>query len=166
MPYKDRAKQNAFNKERCARRRQEWIGRLGGKCVECSDVGQLRFDHIDPSKKTDHRIWSWSDERIAQELKKCQLLCVECHKKKTSAENTKPLIHGTVAGYRTKRCRCEKCRSAHRKHQEEWRLRRSSTVERPAHNGEVVGSIPTAATKDPPAAWTDDSKSLRYGSTP
>ena len=61
-------------------------------CCQCgeSDPIVLDFDHIDPMTKTDtisnlvHRDASWL--RIETELKKCQVLCANCHRRKTAGE--------------------------------------------------------------------------------
>ena len=60
---------------------------LGGKCVSCgiTDHRLLDFDHIDPVTKTMlisqslHR----SYELLLEEIKKCQLLCPNCHRLRT-----------------------------------------------------------------------------------
>jgi 5-methylcytosine-specific restriction endonuclease McrA len=60
---------------------------LGGQCVKCgiTDYRLLDFDHIDPmTKKMNistklHLPW----EVLLVEIKKCQLLCPNCHRLKT-----------------------------------------------------------------------------------
>ncbi len=58
---------------------------LGGKCQRCGWQGHLaayEFHHIDPSRKdfalgnVSHKRW----ELILNELKKCELLCSNCHR--------------------------------------------------------------------------------------
>jgi len=62
--------------------------KLGGKCVSCGTNCNLEFDHIDDSKK----IYNVSNavrntrEVFWNEVEKCQLLCVKCHNKKTTAQ--------------------------------------------------------------------------------
>lgn len=61
-------------------------------CTVCSesDIRVLEFDHIDPSTKcfgisvgiTDGRPW----DDILHEIEKCQILCANCHKKRTAAQ--------------------------------------------------------------------------------
>ena len=58
----------------------------GGKCIKCGynkypEV--LEFHHIDPSKKdfnvsSKGHCRSW--ERVSEEIKKCILLCANCHR--------------------------------------------------------------------------------------
>jgi hypothetical protein len=61
------------------------INYLGGKCVQCGDnnIFHLTFHHIDKNNKdyeiTDIRNRRWS--LIKTEIKKCELLCENCHKK-------------------------------------------------------------------------------------
>jgi 5-methylcytosine-specific restriction endonuclease McrA len=64
---------------------------MGGRCSECGrdDPGQLQFDHVDPEMKevdVSDLLNTGIPERIAKEVLKCQLLCVNCHKEKTRAE--------------------------------------------------------------------------------
>lgn len=82
------------------------------KCVRCSSTEQLELDHIDPAQKIDHRIWSWSLERQAEEIAKCQVLCRACHAAKSMAElGLVPTPHGYVR-YDRYGCRCEICKAA------------------------------------------------------
>lgn len=71
--------------------RAEWLVEHG-PCVKCGSKKELQVDHIDPEDKVTHRVWSWSKARREVELAKCQVLCHECHKKKTAKQN----------GYKTK----------------------------------------------------------------
>lgn len=65
--------------------RLKYIELLGGKCEKCGydDVSGLDFHHQDPSIKE----WGISyllnktDKRIEEEIKKCILLCSNCHRK-------------------------------------------------------------------------------------
>tara|TARA_Y100000593_G_scaffold90405_1_gene176766 strand:- start:4201 stop:4629 length:429 start_codon:yes stop_codon:yes gene_type:complete len=56
----------------------------GKSCARCGSTDRMELDHIDPSKKVHHAIWSWSKVRRREELSKCQVLCHECHSAKTS----------------------------------------------------------------------------------
>ena len=88
----------------------------GKSCVKCGADEALELDHIDPETKIGHSIWSWSKKRREDELLKCQVLCHDCHAEKTKEDLrkmfTKPIEHGTAAGYEHKGCRCELCRNA------------------------------------------------------
>ena len=109
MSYKDKKKQNAFQNTWLQKRRLEWIDSQGGKCVKCGSVERLEVDHIERAGKTTHRIWSFSEKRRKEELKKCQVLCYYCHKQKTISEFKKPLVHGTNNGYNKHKCKCFEC---------------------------------------------------------
>jgi len=64
---------------------------LGGKCVVCGTTKRLEFDHIDRTTKK-YTIASRVHQDftiLKEELDKCQLLCVDCHKVKTKSERTK-----------------------------------------------------------------------------
>jgi hypothetical protein len=93
------------------RRRAEWLA-ANGPCVQCGSADQLEVDHIDRGEKLSHRIWSWTPARRDAELAKCQVLCAECHREKTAAENRREIPHGTRSCYVHRRCRCESCRRA------------------------------------------------------
>lgn len=78
--------------KRAKQRRIKFLKELGSKCIKCSydeSSFALDFDHIDPTQK-EHDIsdiWWWADEaRIRRELRKCQILCANCHRVKTAKE--------------------------------------------------------------------------------
>mgnify|MGYP001588320722 FL=1 len=90
---------------------------LGGKCILCGSGDSLEIDHIDWRTKL-HTISSYTNrswEIFLEELKKCQLLCSECHKDKTrkdlceqkTGERVQP--HGTQWKYVKYGCRCDEC---------------------------------------------------------
>ena len=60
-------------------------------CVDCgeSDPVLLEFDHTNPDEKefdvSDVSRWSW--KRTIIEMRKCEIRCVKCHRKKTAREN-------------------------------------------------------------------------------
>jgi 5-methylcytosine-specific restriction endonuclease McrA len=90
MPYKDPAKQRAFQLEWIHVRRREWI-EANGPCRKCGSPERLECDHVDPSAKamSPRALWSLATDnpvRVA-ELAKCQVLCYECHSEKTRREN-------------------------------------------------------------------------------
>lgn len=87
-------------------------------CVRCGSTENLHLDHIDPNDKATHRIWHWSQERRDVELAKCQVLCQQCHMRK-SVEVDWPMLRGYdrtshgLAGYR-RGCKCAVCRAGER----------------------------------------------------
>lgn len=88
MGYTGDAKRE-YQRQWVAERRLKGLNLLGGKCVQCGSSEKLEVDHKDPSSKISHRIWSWSWQRIEDELSKCQLLCRACHIRKTEPEHPK-----------------------------------------------------------------------------
>ncbi len=118
-------KKREYDKQWMAKRRRSWIA-IHGPCQHCDSFLALEVDHIDPKKKSMHpsAIWSRAKKIRERELKKCQVLCKKCHKKKTIAELTHPLKHGTRTGY-TKGCRCDKCREAAVTAVQVWRKKNS-----------------------------------------
>lgn len=75
---------NRYTKELAAKKRKRAVNSAGGKCTNCgyNDYScALDFHHLDPGIKdpkfNNFPGWSWS--RIEKELKKCILLCKNCH---------------------------------------------------------------------------------------
>jgi hypothetical protein len=92
-------------------------------------------DHVDPSTKVNHVIWSWSENRRLAELAKCQVLCHDCHVKKTIAQSLPQSVHGKLHMYRKHGCRCNECikayevdKAAKRLWMMELRKRRKSSI--------------------------------------
>lgn len=83
MPSNDYMRE--YMKTRWQKRRASAILQLGGKCVNCGSVDDLEFDHKDSSEKKFYisRMSSCSEAKWQEELAKCQLLCHDCHMKKT-----------------------------------------------------------------------------------
>lgn len=118
-------KKREYQREWCRKNRAAFMA--GKSCVKCGATESLEVDHIDPSTKIHHAIWSWSAERRAAELAKCQVLCTECHKAKTKADRPIP-PHGTISRYgKNHKCRCDLCRKANA---ERAALNRAKKIER------------------------------------
>lgn len=114
-------RERAYRKIR--ERRALWLAE-NGPCVICSSSMKLEVDHVDPSQKVSHNVWSWSEERRAKELAKCQVLCERCHKEKTKREKQAVLRHGTDTMYSRYKCRCDKCKVARAEKKATTRRRR------------------------------------------
>lgn len=114
----------AYNIRRYHKKFAECIQILGGKCNKCGVARVLQLDHVDPSTKSfdisgKMLVFSWT--RILDELRKCQLLCVTCHKEKTIAEQS--VEHGGgVSGKRN--CKCDLCRTLKNSYMLEYKRRR------------------------------------------
>lgn len=102
MPYKDLEKQKEAQKrsyikraksrkadherklERRKLRKLELFSDLGG-CLNCgeTDIACLDFHHTDPSKKDMgmNELLKQKSEKYLEELKKCIILCSNCHRK-------------------------------------------------------------------------------------
>ena len=122
MPYKDQTSEKArrakveaqtryrkrnqdkvnatVNKLR-ARKKQQLLEHLGGKCVGCGTDKDLQFDHLvraDKSFTIGGNLNRKMDVLIA-EADKCQLLCKNCHQLKTVCYND---YDSLAEGYRVK----------------------------------------------------------------
>jgi len=111
---------------RYRRKRKEAIALLGGKCAACGSTTKLEFDHIDIRTKSFNisKAWSYSKARLDAELAKCQLLCSECHDKKTLADlgvTSAKGKHGTLSSYRY--CKCVLCKKAKADYMREYNKR-------------------------------------------
>ena len=96
MPYKDperrrEVKRNYARKNRATisrnsritnRNRKAYLVALaGGKCIKCGYSKSLRvlqFHHINPDEK-DSNVSQLRTEKAVEEIKKCILLCANCH---------------------------------------------------------------------------------------
>lgn len=84
--FKDRSKQLAYlheynkkyQKERYEKRKIELMNSLGGKCARCGAQHNLEFHHVDKATKEFSIMRRWKED-VSEELKKCVLLCHECH---------------------------------------------------------------------------------------
>lgn len=119
MPYKDPEQKREYMRRWMAARRAAWL-KEHGPCVECGSSEDLQVDHIDRTLKVSHKVWSWSEVRRNEELAKCQVLCWECHKKKTNVDLER-FQHGTQNMYSKQHCRCSLCTAAHRESMRTWR---------------------------------------------
>ena len=71
-----------YGKKIHRRRRAEALAYLGGKCQECGNADQrvLQFAHRDPATKSSEVCsLGKSEARFWEEVKKCDLLCANCH---------------------------------------------------------------------------------------
>lgn len=81
----DREYRREYSKNYYYKRKQELFAKLGGKCANCGSTEHLEFDHIDPETKSLDigKLLNYSKRAIDTELKKCQLLCNNCHSAKS-----------------------------------------------------------------------------------
>jgi len=116
---------STYSKIRRQERRLLAFELLGDKCVKCGSTDNLEFDHIDPTTKhyCISEILAFRMEKLLAELSKCQLLCTDCHREKTSNwhktyfahnRNFSPHVHGTARTYHELKCHCEPCQLAKR----------------------------------------------------
>jgi 5-methylcytosine-specific restriction endonuclease McrA len=120
-----------YMKERYYRRRAAAIAQLGGKCVQCGSSEGLEIDHIDPEEKSydiGRIIATHSEEKVQTELKKCQLLCKDCHLEKSKAMRfgAPEATHGTLHMYSKYKCRCSDCVTEFRRYYREYSAKRRS----------------------------------------
>lgn len=119
-----------YLRKRYTQRRAEALEMLGGKCVKCGNLDGLEVDHVDRCKKelSFERMVVVSRQRFLAELAKCQLLCGECHDRKSIEEaghNSRD-IHGTLVSYQRGKCRCDACRAANAVVSQKYKLKTKS----------------------------------------
>src|SRR6185503_17863347 len=82
-------------RRRNSRARQEWLESL--KCGPCTDCGHLYppecmdFDHVAGTKvaSASRLLRTASKARVIAEVKKCDLVCANCHRIRTRARQKK-----------------------------------------------------------------------------
>lgn len=116
-----------YIRNRYHRIRKEVVTKLGGQCRQCGSEENLEVDHIDRTLKVESigKLWTYKKERLDEELKKCQLLCKECHKNKTLNDLGKNKAignHGTISTHRY--CKCVLCKKAHNDYCAEWKIKK------------------------------------------
>ena len=100
-------RKSAWYKQNYDENKQHLIDKMGGQCVSCGTTDNLEFDHINPLDKSlniTHKLVlknAYQLEEVVQELKKCQLLCEQCHKKKTHGPD-RPIINEKIRETRAK----------------------------------------------------------------
>jgi len=110
MDWNDKNQTREYHRKYWRIRRQKIFDFLGGECINCKSTHNLEVDHIDPLDKSFDikKNVSISNPEVLEELKKCQLLCRDCHLEKTSKENT-GFTHGTMYGWMKAKCICDEC---------------------------------------------------------
>lgn len=83
------------------RRRADFFD--GKACAHCGSYERLELDHVDPTKKVTHRVWSWSAKRRAVEIAKCQVLCHACHLAKTAHRHERVASFAVIEAVRRER---------------------------------------------------------------
>lgn len=72
--------------------KSSWLMKLGGKCAQCAygqSVEALQFDHKNRAEKQyeiSKLFQSSRTDLLESELKKCQILCANCHSEKSRLE--------------------------------------------------------------------------------
>lgn len=111
-------------------RRKEWLDEHG-PCIECGTWDDLEIDHKDPSLKEIKisAIWSLTKVKRDRELAKCQVLCRQCHYRKSATDNGKvPGGHHGIPSTYTSGCRCNECKLAHMVNMQDYRARKKTAI--------------------------------------
>ena len=86
---KIRQQPNTYHSQtlRSWKRKLKFINMLGGCCNKCgykTNMAALEFNHINPSSKLfaldSRKISNTNEKLLLEELKKCELLCANCHR--------------------------------------------------------------------------------------
>lgn len=93
-----REKKDRDNEYKAAIRRKtriaclRYLARKGCETCGCKDPRVLEFDHLDPSKKRCSiatmisQGYSWANEKLRREIRKCRVLCANCHRLHTATQ--------------------------------------------------------------------------------
>jgi len=94
-PEQKRARDATYKRRQRRETRIKAIEYLAGKgCAECGerDPRVLEFDHIEPRNKA-YAVsklfangYSWGAEKLRAEIRKCRVICANCHRKHTIAQ--------------------------------------------------------------------------------
>lgn len=125
MGYKDKQKQREYCRLWMSKRREEFF--KDKFCQLCGSTESLELHHLNPKEKENHRIWSWSEKRRNEELKKCVVWCERCHIKYHSEKQKKPITHGISGGY-ARGCRCNLCRGYHIKRMKRYHKNKKELI--------------------------------------
>lgn len=122
-----REQRRIYQKQYRSKLRQHYVDLLGGICANCDSSDSLEFDHIDPStKKFTIAGFSRARSDIDKEIEKCQLLCSDCHKKKSIDEASgRRTPCGTLTSYVVYKCHCKICKKRYNEWYSTYRNRRS-----------------------------------------
>jgi 5-methylcytosine-specific restriction endonuclease McrA len=81
-------------------RRELWVIE-NGPCQLCGSWENLEVDHRNREDKFSHRIWSYTEEKRAEELAKCRVLCRSCHiSRHDDGEGRFPIPYGQAESER------------------------------------------------------------------
>jgi len=108
--YKDKIKQREYCRKWVENRRKDFF--KDKLCHACNYKKKLELHHLNPEEKISHKIWSWSKEKREEEIKKCVILCYDCHKVVTSMQRFMKVEHGGLTMYNKYKCRCAICKEA------------------------------------------------------
>jgi len=115
---------NSWYKKKYVERLDKAYAYLGGFCVKCGLKTKLHIHHKDPSQKSftvTERLHGMAWEKLIEELDKCELLCVVCHKKEHEAKC------GTIGRYR-QGCRCNQCKEALKVYMRDYRKKKKYSL--------------------------------------
>ena len=97
----DRERYKNSDKERQRKKRNQklvieksrnyiWEYLSNNPCIQCgeSDPVVLEFDHVDRNTKVNNvsELLKFSIEKVKKEIEKCQVLCANCHRRKTAKQ--------------------------------------------------------------------------------
>lgn len=110
----DWGKRKDMSEEERRQRRAWGIWYLGGHCLKCGTTERLEFDHLDPAIKRTSQFLNWAQAAAKVELRRCQLLCYDCHKAKTDENKDRAyrIKHGTLRYALLHGCKCQECQIA------------------------------------------------------
>ena len=122
MPILDKEKMKKYQAEWMRCRRNSFM--KDKSCAWCGATDKLELHHINPETKIDHKVWSWSELRRNEEIKKCIVLCSHCHR---TIKRIPEGVHGLVQVYQ-RGCRCRECKDAQNARMRDYRFRKANNL--------------------------------------
>ena len=94
---------------------------MGGCCVYCGSTKQLQMHHKVAADKSFNisREFDRPWKELLLEVKKCELVCIKCHKEKHAP-------HHGLGMYSNQKCRCLICKTVWNLKTKEYKLKRKN----------------------------------------
>lgn len=128
MAYKYRLANTIYKREWMRDRRANFLA--DKKCVVCGQKKNLIIDWGKNRQKDGHKInWSANPYRLEEVLKDAKIYCRKHFDEEVRKKRKTELVHGTLKGYKTHRCRCRPCTDASSLYSRRYRARKKKEMQ-------------------------------------